>query len=139
MRSSPSIAPRPSRSRLILLLGVGLAMLGILAYAVQLSLGRLMAPWYMPILGTLGAVLVVVSLLEKRGVWRGVALLVVTPLAVAEWGFLYALRLPPYTGPIAVGRPFPAFETSRADGSPFTEREMAGDRNSVLVFFRGRW
>jgi peroxiredoxin len=48
-------------------------------------------------------------------------------------------RLPLYKGPVAMGRPFPAFATVRADGSPFTQRDLQGDKNSVLVFFRGRW
>jgi hypothetical protein len=98
-----------------------------------------MAPWYMPTLASLGVVLVSISLVERRTVCRAFALLAVVVLAGAEWAFLYAVRLPPYTGPIAVGQPFPAFETKRADGTPFTQRDLVGDRNNVLVFFRGRW
>ena len=98
-----------------------------------------MVPWYMPALASLGVVLVLMSLLERRTVFRSFALLAVVLLAAAECAFLYAMRLPPYTGPIAVGRPFPAFETRRADGTPFTQRDLAGDQNNVLVFFRGRW
>jgi hypothetical protein len=139
MISSSAAAPNRFGGRFFLLLGLGVAILGVAAYAVQISLERLIAPWYMPALASLGLVLVVLSLLEKRTVWRVLALLVVTLLTGAEWAFLYAMRLPPYKGPIAVGRPFPAFETKRADGTPFTERDLAGDLNSVLVFFRGRW
>ena len=122
-----------------MLLGLGLAVLGVVAYIVQFSLERLIMPWYMPALGLLGVVLVVVSLLERRTVWRVLALLAVMLLTGAELAFLYAVRLPPYTGPIAVGRSFPAFEARRADGTPFTQRDLAGDQNNVLVFFRGRW
>ena len=93
----------------------------------------------MPALALLGVVLVVVSLLERRTVWRVLALLAVMLLTGAELAFLYAMRLPPYTGPIAVGRSFPAFEARRSDGTPFTHRDLAGDQNNVLVFFRGRW
>ena len=93
----------------------------------------------MPALASLGVVLVVVSLLERRTVWRVLALLAVMLLTGAELAFLYAMRLPPYTGPIAVGQPFPAFEARRSDGTPFTHRDLAGDQNNVLVFFRGRW
>jgi hypothetical protein len=53
--------------------------------------------------------------------------------------FMLALRLPEYTGPIVVGKPLPEFTTSRADGSPFTSRDLGGDTNDVLVFFRGHW
>jgi hypothetical protein len=127
------------RSRLLLLLGVGVAVLGVLAYVVQISLGRLMAPRYMPVLATLGVVLIIASLWERRTVWRVLALLAIALLASAEWAMLYAFRLPAYTGPVAIGQPFPAFETSQADGTPFSQSGFSGDRNSVLVFFRGRW
>jgi len=139
MTSSSHAAPQRFRGRLFLLSGLGLAVLGVVAYMVQFSLQRLMAPWYMPTLASLGVVLVIVSLLERRTVWRVLALLSVVLLAGTEWAFLYAVRLPPYMGPIAVGQPFPAFETKRADGTTFTQRDLAGDRNNVLVFFRGRW
>jgi hypothetical protein len=139
MNSSRDLSPQRFGGRLLAMIGLGLAVLGVLGYAVQLWLGRLMTPWYMPILATLGVVLVVMSLLSTRTVWRGFVLLALTLLAGAEWGFLYALRLPRYTGPVTVGQPFPAFKTSRADGTPFTQRDLAGDQNSALVFFRGRW
>jgi hypothetical protein len=129
----------PFRSRLFVLSGLGLAVLGVVAYVVQISLQRLMLPWYMPVLASLGAVLIIVSLLERRTVWRVFALLAVVLLACAEIAFLYAVRLPAYTGPVAVGRPFPAFEAKRAGGAPFTQLDLAGDQKSVLVFFRGRW
>jgi hypothetical protein len=122
-----------------LLAGLGLAVLGLVAYAVQLSLGRLLFPWYMPALALVGVALVVVSLWQRRTVWRVLALLLVVLLSAAEVAALGALRLPRYAGPIAVGRPFPTFEARRADGEPFTQRDLAGDRHTVLVFFRGRW
>ena len=131
--------PGRVRGLLFLLVGLAVTVLGIVAYSVQISLERLSAPWYMPALGTLGVLLVVISLCERRTVWRVLALLGIVFLAFAEWGTLFAFRLPAYAGPVAVGRPFPAFETERADGTPFTQTNLTGDRNSVLVFFRGRW
>jgi hypothetical protein len=122
-----------------LVLGLGLAVLGVLVYVVQISLQRLMTPWYMPILGLRGVILVALSLSEKRSVWRVFALLAVVLLTGAESAFLYAVRLPAYKGPITEGRPFPAFETSLADGRHFTQRDLISDRSSILVFFRGRW
>ena len=44
-----------------------------------------MTPWYVPCLATLGAVLLVVSLWQRRTVWRVLALLLVVLLAGAEW------------------------------------------------------
>ncbi len=139
MTSFDAPSPHPLRGRRFLLLGLGLAVLGVAAFVVQMSLKRLMAPWYMPALALVGVVLVVISLWERRNVWRVLALFAVVLLAGAECAGLYAVRLPAYTGPIAVGRPFPAFATLRSDGTPFTQRDLAGDLNNVLVFFRGRW
>jgi hypothetical protein len=122
-----------------MLAGLGLAVLGVAAYAIQLSLQRLMLPWYMPAAALLGAALVVASLWRRRTVWRVLALVVVVLLASFELMALNAMRLPPYTGPIAVGRSFPAFEARRPDGTPFTQNDLIGDQHHALVFFRGRW
>ena len=139
MDTSPVAASGRAPGRLLLALGVGVALLGVVAYAVQIGAQRLTAPWYVPCAATLGAALVVVSLWRQRTVWRWLALLLVALLAGAEWTFLLGLRAPAYTGPVAEGRPFPEFTTARADGEPFTQAQLAGDKNNVLVFFRGRW
>src|SRR5690242_6445283 len=139
MTTSPAPAPARSRGRLLLFLGLGIAALGLIGYAVQLSVQRLTAPWYMPAAATLGVALVVVSLWQRRTVWRVLALLLVLLLAGGEWASLLALRAPAYAGPVAAGQPFPAFTTTRADGTPFTEGDLEGDQNTVLVSFRGRW
>jgi hypothetical protein len=119
--------------------GLGVTLLGAAGYAIQLNLQRLMLPWYAPTAALLGVALMVASLWERRTVWRVLALVVVTLLAGFEFMVLYALRLPPYAGPIAVGRPFPAFEALRADGTAFTQNDLMGDQHHALVFFRGRW
>jgi hypothetical protein len=139
MTISSTAAPRRFPGRLLLALGLGLAVLGPIAYAVQISMQRLMAPWYVPCSATLGAILLIVSLWQKRTVWRILALLLVALLASAEWTFLLGTRLPAYAGPVVEGQPFPAFTTARSDGSPFTRADLEGDHNEVLVFFRGRW
>jgi hypothetical protein len=140
MTSDPPIAaPDRSRGRFLLLSGLGLTVLGVAAYAVQLSLRRLMFPWYMPALGLLGVALVALSLWRRRTAWRVLALLAVVLLSGAELAALQAMRLPPYAGPIAVGRPFPAFEARRTDGASFTQDDLSGDEHHVLVVFRGRW
>jgi hypothetical protein len=106
---------------------------------MQFWVQRLKAPAYLPWTATLGVVCVGLALWQRRSVWRVLALLLLLLLAVAEWGFLLGLRLQPYTGPVAAGESFPAFETARADGTPFTQRDLENDQNQVLVFFRGRW
>ncbi|HEY7152884.1 MAG TPA: hypothetical protein VH575_02895 [Gemmataceae bacterium] len=139
MNTSTAVAPRRPSGRLFLVLGLTLAVLGVIGYAVQLSMHRLIAPWYLPISATLGVVFLLVALWQGRTIWRILALLLVVLLAGAEWMTLLGSRLPAYTGPVAAGQPFPAFATTRADGESFTQRDLRGDQNSVLVFFRGRW
>jgi hypothetical protein len=138
MTTSTASAPRRSAGRLFLLLGLALAPLAVIAYVVQISMHRLTAPWYVPAAATLGVVLVVVSLWQRRTVWRILALLFVVLLAGAAWMMLLGEPLPPYTGPVAAGQPFPAFATIRANATPFTQHDLEGEDN-VLVFFRGRW
>jgi hypothetical protein len=139
MANAMNLNEQPVFSRRILLLGVALTLVGIAIYAIQIAARRLTMPWYLPTSATVGALLVAVSLWRARSVWRVALLLLLLLLAGAEWAFLLATRLPPYTGPIAVGKPFPAFTTTRADGTPFTQRDLQGDTKNVLVFFRGRW
>jgi hypothetical protein len=139
MTSPPVSSPDRSGGRLFLLSGLGLAVLGVAAYAVQLASGRLVLPWYMPVLALIGGMLVAYSLSKRRTVWRWLALVSVVLLAGFELTALLALRLPRYTGPVVAGRPLPAFEARRADGSRFTRDDLAGDRDHALVFFRGRW
>jgi hypothetical protein len=138
--TGPSDAtPDRSRGRLLLLAGLALPALGVAAYAAQLYFSRLILPWYMPALALLGVVLVALSLRRRRTVWRALALAAVVLFAGAEAAALNAMRLPPYAGPVTVGRPFPAFEAKRADGSAFTQDDLIGDQNVAFVFFRGRW
>jgi hypothetical protein len=122
-----------------LLIGVALPFLGIALYAVQLWQGRLWTPWYLPLLGTAGFILVIVAVRQARGVLRWLALGLVLLLAGMEWTFVLATRLPPYSGPAAIGQPLARFSTTRADGSTFTDQDLKGDRNHAIVFFRGRW
>jgi hypothetical protein len=122
-----------------MLLGLGLALLGVALYVVQISLERLMAPWYLPAFALLGVILVGRSLWKRRTIWRILALAAVVLLAGGEIAMLVALRLPAYTGSIAAGKTFPAFQTKRADGTAFTQRDLVGEQASAMVFFRGRW
>src|SRR5206468_332568 len=80
---------------------------------------------------TLGVVLLVASLWQARSVWRLLALVLVVLLAGAEWAMLLGLREPAYTGPVAAGQTFPEFATARADGTPFTRRDLEGGPDDV--------
>ncbi len=137
--STPSTiaAPRPA-GRWLLLLGILTAVLGVLAYVAQVLAHRLYTPWYLPISGTVATLLLFVALRRRAIVWRVVVWLPVALLAVGEW-LTVAGTLPPYTGPVAVNQPFPAFATTLADGTPLTQADLRGKQGTVMVFFRGRW
>jgi hypothetical protein len=137
--TSPLPTPARRRGRLLLAAGLACALLGFACCAAQFAAARLFVPWYLPAATTLGALLVAVSLWQARSVVRVLSLLVVVLLAVGAWRLVLAHQTPPYTGPVAEGEPFPAFTTLRADGAPFTQKDLRGGPDRVLVFFRGRW
>src|SRR5947209_7693738 len=132
--SSPG-APRRVTGHFLLVLGLVLPTLGVIGYAVQLARRHLTTPWYMPVLATLGVICLAAAVWQARSVWRWLALVLVVLLTGAEWAMLLAMRLPAYAGPVAAGQPFPDFTTKRADGTSFTQRDLHGERDSVLVFF----
>jgi hypothetical protein len=130
----------PAKSgRLFLWAGLCLPVLAVGAFAVQIANAHLKTPWYLPVVATLGVVLVGYALWRRRSVWRWIALIPVVLFACLTWAFLVMLRLPAYEGPVAAGKAFPTFATARADGTPFTEHDFQGNDNHLLVFFRGRW
>lgn len=114
-------------------------MLGVAAYAAQFASGHLFLPWYLPASGIAAAVMLAIAFWRQRSAWRAIGLTAVVLVAAAECLLLFATRLPPYTGPVAIGKPFPAFLTTRADGMAFTDRDLPGSHTTVLTFFRGRW
>jgi hypothetical protein len=126
--------------RTYLVLGMLVALAGLVIYAVQLRAKVLTAPWYAPVLATVGLVLVVTALVRSRSGWRWAVAVFFTLFAAAEWVFFLALMsTPAYTGPAKAGQPFPEFTATLADGSTFNRESLKGDQNTVLVFFRGRW
>jgi hypothetical protein len=139
MTTPTATLPRSIPGRLLLALGIGLPVLGVIGYIVQLAAQRLLVPWYLPGAATLGVLLVAVALWQRRTMWRMLALVLVVLFAAAAWALPLASRLPAYAGPVESGRSFPAFVTKRADGTAFTQRHLEGDQGNVLVFFRGRW
>jgi hypothetical protein len=119
--------------------GVLAAIAGIVVYMAQMNAGMLSTPWYAPALATLGVVLILVSLVRRFSVWRLAALLLVGAIMAFEWWLLLGSALPAYAGPVKTGQPFPAFTAARADGEPFTQDNLKGDQDTILVFFRGHW
>jgi hypothetical protein len=99
----------------------------------------LITPWYAPVLGTLGVALIILALMRSRSIWRCTTAAIVTLIVGFQWYVLLAMRLPVYTGPVKDGEPFPAFATTLADGSAFTQDDLQGNQSTVMVFFRGHW
>ena len=120
--------------------GVGLCLLGLALIFAQFSLKILIVPWYSPALATLGALLLLVSLARRLTIPRAAALVVVLALAGIQWYFLGSLmKLPAYDGPARAGQQLPAFNSTLADGRPFTDADLRDKSRHVMVFFRGRW
>ncbi|MBI3411968.1 MAG: hypothetical protein HY040_26860 [Planctomycetes bacterium] len=140
MNESPTIAPK-SLGRLLLWLGIVAAIAGIVAFGVlTMALHILHTPWYTPVLGTIGAALVLCALMRRRSVTRFVVQFLSLVLAALEWWFVtFYVVLPHYSGPVAVGQSFSEFSAELADGTPFTRADLSGSKNTVLVFFRGWW
>src|SRR5262245_17039805 len=131
-------ARHPGRS--LLLVGVLVAVAGpVLMILLTFAAKILITNWYAPLLGTLGVALIVLALMRSRSIWRWTALVIFTLLAGFQWWALFAMGLPAYTGPVKNGETFPAFATTLADGSAFTQAELRGDQNTVMVFYRGHW
>lgn len=139
MASVETTSSRRTSGRGLLWAGLGLAVAAVAAYLAQFAAQRLFTPWYMPVATTLAAVMIGAAFCKVHSVWRGLALAVVLVFGGAEWALLFVTRLPPYTGPVTVGQPFPEFTTTRADGTAFSHRDLQGGANTVLVFFRGHW
>ena len=138
--SAPPQSLGNNGGRTYLILGMIAAMLGPVIYAAQISSNILSSPWHVPALATLGTVLVVISLAQRRTIWRFGAAGLTTLFAALAWlMFLVGLSAPPYTGSVEVGRAFPEFETKLADGTGFSQVKLTGGQNTVLIFFRGRW
>lgn len=121
--------------------GVALSLLCILAFLLQVfGANVLLTPWYLPVGGTIGALLVVGSLARRRAWWRVGAATGLIALACLEWLFLLNLTvLPAYSGPIATGSQVPTFRAMMADGAEFTDAYFDEHPMTALVFFQGRW
>ncbi len=122
-------------------LGVLLVALGLVGVAIEiLALKHLAVPWYAPLMATAGVASMLIAVKRRPTAARIVGLGFFCLFCVAEWWFLtWAIRLPAYTGPAHIGKPFPTFATMLADGRSLPDRDLRGDTPSIVVFFRGRW
>ena len=141
MEHQPSPSPgKPPRRWPLFLIGVACFVLGPLIYFAQLRSGLLVLPWHLPVLATLGALVMAASARQRPGVLRVVGLAAFSLLCGLEWFvFGVATRTPAYIGPAQVGTKLPAFAATYADGRPFTDKTLEDGGRTVLIFFRGRW
>lgn len=140
--ASPVTASPVSAARRwpLFLLGVLLFFAGPVLYAVEVWIGRLAMPWYLPILATVGVLFMIASVWQRGGILRISGLVLFGLLCGAVWFFvLIASRTPDYVGPAQPGKKVPAFMTKLADGKTFTQHDLEAGNRSVLLFFRGRW
>jgi hypothetical protein len=137
LKTSPPI--RRSRGRWWLWLGVGLGLLGEALYLVQVFLlKQLVTPWYLPIMATAGALLVLISVRQRLTWARMVGLVLLALFGGFQWYFLLSIsRLPEYKGPVQAEKKIPPFTTTLADGKPFTEKDLEKGTPTGLVFYRG--
>jgi hypothetical protein len=133
-------ATQPTRRLPLFLLGILFFIAGPAIYAAQFQMRHLTTPWYAPILATMGVLLMVVSVVRRPGILRGIGLVLFALFCGMEWFMvLVALVTPAYSGPAQIGRTLPAFATELADGKTFTDKNLADGTPTVLLFFRGRW
>jgi len=128
-----------SRGRWLFLLGVLLVFAGPVVYIIQFNMKQLVVPWYAPVLATLGVLLMLASVWRRPGVLRISGLVLFGLVCGFEWFFIVMARTPVYSGPANPGQKVPAFATTLADGTAFTDQELAKGIPTALVFFRGRW
>jgi hypothetical protein len=142
MENLPAVATTtpPPRRWPLFWVGLLLFVLGPVLYAVQVSLKHLWMPWYLPLLSSIGVVLMIASVRQRWGALRIAGATLFAVLCGAEWYMLLvAAKTPLYTGPAQPGRKIPEFAATLADGTAFTNKDLENGQRTVLVFFRGRW
>jgi hypothetical protein len=139
-QSPPATVKKRYPGRFYIGLGIITALLGPAFYAFQFFNNVLTTPWHLPVFGTVGLGLMVLAFCYARTGWRIAGMVFLALFAGLEWYFLLVFSvLPPYEGPVKQGQLFPAFQTMWSDGSPFTEKDLKGTKDTVMVFFRSSW
>ena len=135
-----NVAIKARRRQPLFLIGVLLFLSGPVLYVILLSLKHLGLPWYVPVLGTVGVLLMFLCVWQRPGILRGAALVLFVLLYAGEWFVgLVSFKIPAYTGPAQVGSKLPTFATSLSNGTSFTNKDLESGAPTVLVFFRGHW
>jgi hypothetical protein len=136
---TPAAIPR-SRHWLLFVAGIVLFLVGPPLYFIQFRMKHLFVPWYVPLMATAGVALMIASLWRRRGIGRGIALVLFAVLCGLEWSMLAVeMKTPQYTGPAQPGRKVPEFTATLANGTAFSEKDLTEGNTTILLFFRGRW
>jgi len=102
--------------------------------------GLLVTPWYMPIGGTVAAILALGTIGRPLRWWRILVTAGCLLLACLQWAFLLGLTvLPTYSGQVASGSELPQFRANLADGTEIANSYFQKGETTLLVFFQGRW
>jgi hypothetical protein len=140
VESVPPVVISRSRHWTLFVAGIALFVLGPVWFVTQFRLKNLGPAWYVPILSSAGVLLLILSVLRRRGIARMVMLIMFAMVCGLEWYvFTVAARSPAYTGPGQPGRKVPQFAARLADGTPFTSAELEKGTSTVMVFYRGHW
>jgi hypothetical protein len=138
-----TVAPSPAREWPLFLPGILLFIIGPVAYFIQIQVGRIdFLPLYVPVLATIGVLLIAASIVQRPRLIRILFLISFTALCGFEWFFLLvATRTPEYTGPVQIGQKLPAFAAARVDGKnkTFSQSDLETGERTAIIFFRGRW
>jgi hypothetical protein len=129
-----------SRGRWYFWLGIGLCLLGPVLNMILMQMGYLGLPWYALALSTIGVGLLLVAVIQRAGIARIVFLTLFGLFCGFQWYLVvFMSKLPAYEGPARAGDKLPAFTTTLADGSSFTQKNLESGQPTAFVFFRGRW
>jgi len=131
----------PAAPRWLLAGGFLLAVAVLVAFYLQVAwANRLITPWYVPVGGSVAALLAVAGAVRQGRWWRYLIAVVLIALAGLEWLFVMGMTvLPEYAGAVTVGTSLPAFRASLADGTEIDESYFQRGRTTAVVFFQGRW
>jgi hypothetical protein len=124
----------------LFLVGLLLILLGPILYVVQFQMAHLTTPWYAPILGTLGVILMLLSLWRGKSVLLKIGFFLGLLFCAFEWFMiLQGTTVPHYTGPAQPGEALPSFTATLADGATFSNKDLQNGKPAILLFFRGHW
>ena len=138
--SSAETAPKAGLP-FFFLIGLLLIVAGPIINAIQMfQLHQFVTPWYMPIMATVGVLMMAASIWRRGGILRILGTMFFLLVAGLEWLFLTVLTLTPaYEGPAQVNTSLPSFTAKLANDETFSSSDLSSGKSTILLFFRGHW